>query len=83
MAWRAIDGTGLLCISELDIDELRAGGDPIGTQTVLNERSIAGPVLADISARNSPTGQRRLGMFWTGTDGTGTLNAAAVVSLSS
>ncbi|WP_172385917.1 hypothetical protein [Streptomyces sp. MNP-20] len=77
IAWTGIDGAGRLNIAPVDVEAVRAGNDPIGTVYTLPENSLAAPaveVQIDVDS-----GRSRLVAFWTGTDGTGALNACEVL----
>ncbi|WP_041540189.1 hypothetical protein [Catenulispora acidiphila] len=72
VAWTGIDGTGALNVAALNVDAIRNGTDPISAVYTLPETSSAAPALL-----HRPF-LRTLAIFWTGTDGAGTLNACDV-----
>jgi hypothetical protein len=72
VAWTGIDGAGELNVAPVNPDAIRNGTDPIGAVYTLPETSIAAPTLLYRPLLHA------LAIFWTGTDGAGTLNACDV-----
>ncbi|WP_101386481.1 hypothetical protein [Streptomyces sp. TLI_146] len=77
IAWTGTDGAGHLNVAPVDLAAVKAGTDPIGAVYTLPETSIAAPAL--VPQMDWDHGNHRLAVFWTGTDGSGALNACEVV----
>jgi hypothetical protein len=78
VAWVGTDGDGHLNVARVQTGAFDTGGDPIdpGAVDTLTELSLAAPVL--VSLPPEAFSPERLAIFWTGVDGSGTINGAVV-----
>jgi hypothetical protein len=78
VAWTGTDAYAHLNVAPVDRDAVNQGADPIDPQLVvtLTELSLGSPALVNLESYYAVP--ERLAIFWTGTDGAGTINGAIV-----